>query len=98
MKIENKAISKISHEEVLSKISKGWHKKRCIHLTFKKKINNNIYKILSEADLIDYYDQFIDLGAKELIDFEFVEEWDLIKFGMTKEEIKRVNQITEPNI
>jgi len=93
MKIGNKDISKNSHEEVMSKLSKKWRKQRCIHLTFKKKINKNIYTILSGVDLVDYYDRFIDLGAKELIDFEFVEEGDLIQFGMTKGEIIRFNTI-----
>ena len=62
MKIGNKDISKLSHEEVMSKISKTWRKQCCIHLTFKKKININIYEILTRVGLVDYYDQFIDLG------------------------------------
>ena len=70
-------------------------KQSCIHLTFKKKVNQTIYRLLNRANLIEYYDDFIELGAKEIEDFDFVEKNDLIKFGMNKQEITRFNKMIE---
>ena len=95
IKIGNKDISDKSHNKNMENISKIWRKQSCIHLTFKKKINQVIYRILSDLELIEYYDKFIELGAKEEIDFEFVEQNDLIKFGMNKQEILRFNEMIE---
>ena len=95
IKIGTKDISQKTHHKNMDKISKIWKKHSCIYLTFKKKINKTIYRILNEADLIEYYDKFIELGAKEENDFEFVEQNDLIKFGMNKEEIIRFNKMIE---
>ena len=94
-KIGNKDISRTTHDKNMKEISKIWKKQSCIHLTFNKKINQTIYRLLNDLDLIKYYDDFIELGAKELEDFEFVEQADLIKFGMNKQEIIRLNEMIE---
>jgi len=41
-----------------------------------------VYKFLKEVSCELYYDKFVELGAKEEIDFLFVEEQDLIKMEM----------------
>ena len=40
-----------------------------------------------------YYDQFIDLGAKCIDDFEYIEVDDLLKMNFTTEEIERFREI-----
>lgn len=95
IKIGNKDVSNKTHNKNMEKISKIWRKQSCIHLTFKKKVNQTIYRLLNRANLIEYYDDFIELGAKEIEDFDFVEKNDLIKFGMNKQEITRFNKMIE---
>tara|TARA_B100001287_G_C22629770_1_gene504485 strand:- start:805 stop:1347 length:543 start_codon:yes stop_codon:yes gene_type:complete len=95
IKIGNKDISHKTHDKNMDKISKIWKKQSCIHLTFIKRINQTVYRFLNDLDLIKYYDDFIELGAKELDDFDFVEQNDLIKFGMDKQEILRFNKMIE---
>lgn len=95
IKIGGKDVSRTTHDKNMKEISKIWNKQSCIHLTFNKKINQTIYRLLNELDLIKYYDNFIELGTKEEIDFDFVEQNDLIKFGMNKLEIIRFNKMIE---
>jgi hypothetical protein len=91
IKIAGKNISQISYEKQMKKIKTIWKNCSCIHLTFKKKVNQTIYSILSNLNLLDYYEDFIELGAKDQSDFEFIEENDLIKFGMNSDEISIFN-------
>ena len=45
-------------------------------------------KTLNQQNLLKYYDDFVDLGAKTLEDFEYIERTDLVKMNFTKEEIQ----------
>jgi len=45
-------------------------------------IHNPIYKFLEEFDLEEYYGDFVELGAKDLEDLNFIESGDLIKMNM----------------
>lgn len=45
-------------------------------------IYNPIYKFLEGIDLEDYYGDFVELGAKDLEDLNFIESDDLIKMNM----------------
>lgn len=94
-KIGTKDISQKTHDKNMKEISKIWKEQSCIYLTFKKKINKIIYRLLTEANLLKYYDNFIELGTKETVDFEFVEKSDLIEFGMNKQEIISFNKMIE---
>jgi len=85
--IDGVDITHKSYTKTLSIIKKNWNENGRIYLKFKKNINLIIHKILLEYDLLNYYDDFIDLGAKELSDFDFVEYDDLIKMGMNISEI-----------
>ena len=98
IKIGGENISDISYEKQMKKIKTIWRNQSCIHLSFKKQINQTIYSILSELNLVKYYDDFIELGAKDETDFEFIEEGDLIKFGMNKDEISKINHYLEGEI
>jgi hypothetical protein len=47
-----------------------------------------MYHLLDSINYLDYYEKFIELGAKEKIDFEFVEYDDLVQMGIPEEKIK----------
>lgn len=91
IKIGGENISHMKYEKQMKKIKTIWENQSYIHLSFKKQINQTIYSILSGLNLLEYYEGFIELGAKDETDFEFIEEEDLIKFGMNKEEITKFN-------
>ena len=91
--INNKDITKKSYDKILSMIRNEWNQNNSIYLKFKKNINPIIHKILLENELLDYYDDFIELGAKDLSDFEFIELNDLIKMKMKESEILRFKNI-----
>ena len=52
---------------------------------------------LNEKDLLKYYDDFIDLGAQSLSDFDYIELEDLLKMNFSEDEIERFREIN-PNI
>ena len=95
IKIGGENISDISYEKQMKKIKNIWRSQSCIHLSFKKQVNQTIYSILSELNLLEYYEDFIELGAKDEDDFEFIEEKDLVQFGMNKNEISVFNDYLE---
>ena len=41
-----------------------------------------------------YYDNFVELGAKDIDDFEYIELEDLHKMNMTKDDIQKVSKIS----
>ena len=67
--------------------------KKYDHLKFKKKVYGEVMHILNEHDLLKYYDDFVDLGAKGLEDFGYIEHEDLLKMNFSKDEIKRFQEI-----
>lgn len=93
IEIDDIDITNKSFHKSLSIIKKNWEKNNLIYLKFKKNINPIIHRILLENNLLDYYDDFIELGAKELSDFNFVELDDLIKMGMNTSEITSFKKI-----
>jgi len=96
LEINGKSVKGNSYGRSLTKIKKIWITDHRIHLKFKKKIFPQISQTLNEHDLFHFYGNFIELGAKEKIDFEFVEYGDLIKMGMNTSECKRFKKIN-PN-
>lgn len=96
--IDNKDIDKkkslISIEKI---IQKKWTQNSRIYLKFKKPIYQEVYTKLLDNNLSKYYDQFVELGASSLSDFDFVEYGDLIKMNMTKSDIIYFRNIN-PNI
>ena len=95
--VNNTDISNKSFERVMKIIKTSWDKESRVYLKFKKIIIPEVSKILNQNDLIKYYDEFIELGAKSQTDFEYVEYEDLIKMGMNKREIELFLAIN-PNI
>ena len=87
-KIENK-----SYDKVMKLIDDSWKSRNCVYMKFRKQIFPEVSKILNDNNLLKYYDQFIDLGASSLDDFEFVVYDDLIKMGMKEKDIKNFKNI-----
>lgn len=92
VEIGTKDVTSLSFLKKMKMIEKEWEN-GIIYLKFKKKIYKEIITILNEKNLIKYYDNFIDLGAKSLDDFDYVEIDDLTKMAFTPEEITRFREI-----
>tara|TARA_B110000495_G_C22700313_1_gene412300 strand:- start:95 stop:628 length:534 start_codon:yes stop_codon:yes gene_type:complete len=82
-------ISTMSFEKSMGMITKIWKRKNSIYLKFRKKIYSDILKFLNETELLKYYDEFVDLGAKDIEDLDFIELGDLVKMSFTSGEIER---------
>ena len=95
--VNNKDIKNNSFEKVMKFIKTSWDRESRVYLKFKKIIIPEVSKILNQNDLIKYYDEFIELGAKSQTDFDYVEHGDLVKMGMNKREINLFRGIN-PNI
>ena len=100
-KINDVSIHGKSFENVMKKINNIWEKNNQICLQFKKNINKEISQSLLSIDYVDYYDDFIKLGVKELNDYEFIEYSDLIQMNIPKEKIQsfqKLNKKINPEI
>ena len=86
--VNNQSLNGMSFRAVMKLIGKSWKTRSSVFLQFKRQVNLEIYESLDSIDYLAYYDQFIELGAKEKLDFEFVEYGDLVKMGIQKEKIK----------
>jgi hypothetical protein len=86
--VNNESIIEMSFAQTMKKIAMSWKYRSSAFLRFKIKVNVEIYHLLDSINYLDYYEKFIELGAKEKIDFEFVEYDDLIQMGIPKEKIK----------
>ena len=95
--VNNTDISNKSFEKVMRIIKTSWNNESRVYLKFKKIIIPEVSKILNQNDLLKYYDEFIELGAKYLDDFEFVEHGDLVTMGLNSIEIERFRNIN-PNV
>ena len=95
--VNNTDITTKNFHRVISMIRSSWEKNSRVYLKFKKIIIPEVSKILNQNDLIKYYDEFIELGAKSQTDFEYVEHGDLVKMGMNEREINLFRNIN-PNV
>jgi hypothetical protein len=91
--IGTKDVTRKSFNKKIKMIENEWNQKNTIYLKFKKKIHLEVMQILNKNELLKYYDQFVDLGAKILDDFEYIELEDLIKMNFTADEIERFRKI-----
>jgi len=91
--IGTKDVTKKSFSKKMKMIQDEWEQKNMIYLKFKKKIYTEVMQLLNEKDLLKYYDNFVDLGAKCVEDFEYIEVDDLLKMNFTAEEIERFREI-----
>jgi hypothetical protein len=88
IEIGDKNVLNIPYEKKMKMIVKEWKENSMVYLKFKKSIHHDIMKTLNQQNLLKYYDDFVDLGAKTLEDFEYIERTDLVKMNFTKEEIQ----------
>tara|TARA_Y100000996_G_C22308533_1_gene555215 strand:- start:90 stop:620 length:531 start_codon:yes stop_codon:yes gene_type:complete len=95
--VNNQDIRNKPFNKVMRLIKKSWDSENRIYLKFKKQIYPIISKILNDNNLIKFYDNFIELGAKDESDFEYVEYDDLIKMNMNRTDITNFKKI-KPNI
>ena len=86
--VNTEPIDEMSFARVMKKIARSWKSRSSVFLQFKRKVNVEIYHLLDTINYLDYYEKFIELGAKEKIDFEFVEYDDLVQMGIPGEKIK----------
>jgi len=86
-------VTKKPFSKKMKMIEDEWQQKNMIYLKFKKKVYGEVMHILNEHDLLKYYDQFVDLGAMCVEDFEYIEVGDLLKMNFTAEELERFREI-----
>jgi len=91
--IDNTDVSNMTLTKIEKKIQNAWLKNSRVYLKFRKPIYKEVYTTLLNYELREYYDHFVELGAKSNEDFEFVEYGDLVKMYMNREEIERFKQI-----
>jgi hypothetical protein len=83
-----------SYSNIMININTIWNKNSKIKLRFKKHIIPELSMLLNKYDLYKYYDNFIDLGAKCIEDFDYVIHSDLINMNMSQKDIinfKKIN-------
>jgi len=86
LKINDVDYNELSYIKKISMIMNLWRMNSEIKIMFKeiKKENyQEVYDFLEENGFIKYYNHFIELGAKKIEDFEFIEKEDLYKMGLT---------------
>ena len=93
VEIGDRNVTKMTYGKKMKLIIKEWSENSMIYLKFKKTIYQDIMKALNKHNLLKYYDNFIDLGAKTTEDFEYIEMTDLVEMNFTKEEIKSFQKI-----
>lgn len=80
---------------VRNMINDIWKKYSIVNLRFKKQIFRDLSRILNNHDLIKYYDDFVELGAQDVSDLEFVELGDLEKMRMNSKDIENFKRINK---
>tara|TARA_B110000902_G_scaffold238706_1_gene286797 strand:+ start:283 stop:810 length:528 start_codon:yes stop_codon:yes gene_type:complete len=97
LEVNNEAIVDLSFGRVMKRINESWVNRSCVFLKFKKEFYPEVSKLLYKNNLSQFYDNFVELGAKYITDFEYIEMGDLIEMGMIKKEILLFKNIN-PNI
>ena len=91
--IDNTDATNMTLSKIEKKIQNAWIKNSRVYLKFRKPIYKEVYTRLLKYELREYYDHFVELGAKSNEDFEFVEYDDLIKMNMSRTEIEKFKNI-----
>ena len=82
--IDNADATNMTLAKIEKKIQNAWIKNSRVYLKFRKPIYKEVYTRLLKYELREYYDHFVELGAKSNEDFEFVEYDDLVKMNMNR--------------
>jgi len=92
--VNNIDIVSYSYNQILEMINTSWHHGgggNCsVFIQFKKPIYNDLLKMLVKHNLLHYYDKFVELGAKSVTDFEFIEHSDLKGMEMNETDILKI--------
>lgn len=91
--INDQELDTISYIKKVSMIMEIWRKENKIKISFEEKKKEEYLEIrqfLEENGFLNYYEKFIELGARTIVDFEFIEINDLYKMGMTIEKADRL--------
>jgi hypothetical protein len=80
-----------SFDEMMMILGKFWNNDSEVNIVFKQHIiYTHIYKFLKDLGCEEYYGKFIELGAKDLTDLNYLEYNDLIKMKIPYEERKLI--------
>jgi len=99
-KINGRLVSSVSYDDNISWIKYIWRKKSFISIEFRKVgnmkvkdpykniVNMRIFQLLKRVGCEYHYSDFINLGARNIEDFEFLEYEDLVKMNMNDTNIR----------
>ena len=87
--VNNIDIVSYSHTQIFEMINTSWYHGG-VFIQFKKPIYNDLLKMLVKHNLLHYYDKFVELGAKSVLDFEFIEHSDLKGMEMNETDILKI--------
>ena len=87
--VNNIDIVSYSYNQILEMINTSWYH-GSVFIQFKKPIYNDLLKMLVKHNLLHYYDKFVELGAKSVLDFEFIEYSDLQGMEMNETDILKI--------
>lgn len=93
VKVNNISVVGMRFVEVLKMLNSIWRKEGKISIEISNdyiETNCPIYKFLNDHDSLEYYDNFVELGAKTLDDLEYIEYVDLTKMNMKSENIAKI--------
>jgi hypothetical protein len=97
--VNNIDIVSYSYTQILEMINTSWHHggggnggggNGSVFIQFKKPIYNDLLKMLVKHNLLHYYDKFVELGAKSVTDFEYIEPSDLQGMEMNETDILKI--------
>jgi len=92
--VNNIDIISYSYNQILEMINTSWHHggggNGRVFIQFKKPIYNDLLKMLVKHNLLHYYDKFVELGVKSILDFEFIEQRDLKGMEMNETDILKI--------
>jgi hypothetical protein len=92
--VNNIDIVSYSYTQILEMINTSWHHggggNGSVFIQFKKPIYNDLLKMLVKHNLLHYYDKFVELGVKSIVDFEFIEQNDLLEMEMNETDILKI--------
>ena len=92
--VNNIDIVSYSYNQILEMINASWHHggggNGSVFIKFKKPIYNDLLKMLVKHNLLHYYDKFVELGAKSVTDFEYIEPSDLQGMEMNETDILKI--------
>ena len=80
-------------KKMINLLDKFWSNDSEITIVFTKEtVYVELFKYLKNISCEEYYEKFIELGAKDISDLSYIEYDDLVKMDMTYEKRKKISQ------